>query len=229
MSSSSIAARLRENLARIRDRIDAACRRSGRDPSDVTLVAVTKSAGDAEVGALLDLGVRDFGESRAAEGSARAARFGGDARWHFIGHLQTNKSAKVVAAFHVLHSLDRRPLAEELEKRCAAHNKQLAAFLQVNVSGENTKGGFHPDEVKRERFLLHLDFPRVRIKGMMTMAPAGPPESARPVFRRLRELAEECMLSNLSMGMSDDFEVAIEEGATHIRVGSALFASSNKV
>jgi len=223
MPSPSAIARLRDNLARVRDRIDAACGRSRRDPAEVTLVAVTKSAGDAEVEALIDLGVRDLGESRGVEGSARAKRFGGDVRWHFIGHLQTNKSAKVIEAFQVLHSVDRESLALDLYAKCSARNMRLPVFVQVNVSGEPTKGGFRPEEAARQTGLLKLDgFP---VMGLMTMARAGPPETARTCFRRLRELAMTCMGKGfLSMGMSDDFEIAIEEGATHIRVGTALFA-----
>jgi pyridoxal phosphate enzyme (YggS family) len=212
MSASAASIRIRDNLARVRDRIDAACRRSGRDPIGVTLVAVTKYAEDADVRTLIDLGVRDLGESRAVEGSARAARFGGDVRWHFIGHLQTNKAAKVAATFHAVHSLDRLELADDLEKRCAARNRILPAFVQVNVSGEATKGGFRPDDapeaVAAVRAKPHLD-----VGGLMTMAPEGDPESARPIFRRLRELAVLCGVDGLSMGMTGDFEVAIEEGA----------------
>lgn len=217
------ASRLRDNLARVRDRIAAACSRAGRNPSGVTLVAVTKYAADPDVGALIDLGVRDFGESRAAEGSARAAKFGGDVRWHFIGHLQTNKAAKVVAAFQVLHSVDRPALAEDLEKRCAARHGKLPVFVQVNVSGETTKGGFPPDETGAALEDLRANRPHLEAAGLMTMAPAGDPESARPVFRRLRELAKRHGVGGLSMGMTNDFDVAIEEGATHIRVGTALF------
>lgn len=211
---------LRDNLNRVRDRISAACSRSGRDPSGVTLVAVTKSATDAQVEALLELGVRDLGESRAVEGAARVAKFGRDVRWHFIGHLQTNKANKVVDSFHVIHSIDREALAQELEKKCAARNKRLPAFVQVNVSGEATKGGFRPEEAPG---VTAKGWPHIEILGLMTMAPAGNPEAARPHFRRLRELAAACGVANLSMGMSDDFEIATEEGATHIRVGTALF------
>jgi pyridoxal phosphate enzyme (YggS family) len=214
---------LRDNLARVRDRISAACRRSGRDPSGVTLVAVTKSAGDSEVEDLLGLGVRDLGESRAVQGAARALRFADGVRWHFIGHLQTNKSAKVADAFQVLHSLDRPALAEDLEKRCAGRPEPLPVFLQVNVSGEATKGGFTPEATKDALTRVRERQGHLQVMGLMTMAPAGLPESARPHFRRLRQLARECGVSGLSMGMSDDFEVAIEEGATHIRVGTALF------
>lgn len=214
---------LRDNLARVRDRIDAACRRSGRDPSGVTLVAVTKSASDAEVEALLALGVRDFGENRAVEGAARAERFGDRARWHFIGHLQTNKAGRVAAAFHVLHSLDRPALAEDLEKRCAARNRHLPVLVQVNVSGEATKGGFRPEEAAAAVAAVRANRPHLDVEGLMTMAPAGEPESARPHFRRLRELAAACGVRNLSMGMTADFDIAVEEGATHVRVGTALF------
>lgn len=220
---------LRDNLARVRERISAACHRSGRDPSGVILVAVTKSAGDSDVEGLLDLGVRDLGESRAAQGAARALRYADGVRWHFIGHLQTNKSAKVVGAFHVLHSMDRPALAEDLEKRCASRAQPLPVFVQVNASGEATKGGFAPEATRDALARLRDRQPHLQVAGLMTMAPAGPPESARPHFRRLRELARECGVPGLSMGMSDDFEVAIEEGATHIRVGTALFSSSNRL
>lgn len=218
---------LRDNLARVRERIEVACARSGRKPSDVTLVAVTKYADDDQVKALLDLGVRDLGESRAVEGSARARRFGGDVRWHFIGHLQTNKAARVADAFHVLHSLDRPAIAEDLEKKCAARNKRLPVFVQINVSGEATKGGFRPEEtpglVAGLRGKAHLG-----VAGLMTMAPEGEPEAARPHFRRLRELASACGVAGLSMGMTGDFEIAVEEGATHIRVGTALFSAKEE-
>jgi PLP dependent protein len=211
---------IKDNLARVRDRIHAACARAGRTPAGVTLVAVTKYVDDAHVGELINLGVRDLGESRAVEGAARAATFA-TARWHFIGHLQTNKANKVIEAFQVIHSIDRDSLAHDLEKKCAARNKRLPGFIQVNVSGEATKGGYRPEEITTG------PWPHLEILGLMTMAPAGDPESARPHFRRLRELAAACGVAKLSMGMSDDFEVAIEEGATHIRVGSALFGANS--
>jgi len=217
---------LRDNLARVRDRVEAACRRAGRDPSAVTLVAVTKYADDAAVQELINLGLRDLGESRAVEGAARVARFGPDVRWHFIGHLQTNKAARVADSFSAIHSIDRDGLAETLEKRCAARPRALPSFVQVNISGEATKGGFAPADAASAVSRLRAACPHLPVEGLMTMAPAGPPESARPVFRELRRIAEACGLGGLSMGMSEDFEVALEEGATHIRVGTALFASS---
>lgn len=229
MTSPSVALRVQENLQRVRERIEAAFRRAGRPPDDVTLVAVTKYASDAQIEALIDLGVRDLGESRAVEGAARAARFAGDVRWHFIGHLQTNKAKRVVDAFHFIHSVDRPGLAEELEKRAADRNRPLPTFVQVNVSGETSKGGFRPEETAAAVGEMRSAKPHLDVVGLMTMAPEGPPESARPHFRKLRELAAACGVAGLSMGMTGDFEVAIEEGATHIRVGTALFGSSKRV
>jgi hypothetical protein len=217
-------ARIRENLARVQDRIAAACSRSRRDPSTVTLVAVTKYVSDDEVKAVLDLGIRDLGESRAVEGSARAKRFGPDVRWHFIGHLQTNKAGKVLSSFHVIHSLDRPALAEELTKRSRDRNSAFPVLVQVNVSGEATKGGYRPEDVSAA--MKGLRGSNLEVAGLMTMAPAGDPETARPHFRKLRELAAACGVTQLSMGMTGDFEAAIEEGATLIRVGTALFESS---
>ncbi|HTF57808.1 MAG TPA: YggS family pyridoxal phosphate-dependent enzyme [Planctomycetota bacterium] len=229
MPSPPVALRVRENLLRVRERIEAACRRAKRQPGEITLVAVTKSASPGEVEAILELGVRDLGESRAIEGSARAAQFGPDVRWHFIGHLQTNKAKRVVEAFQVVHSVDRAGLVDELERRAAGRNRRLPMFVQVNVSGEATKGGFRPEETAAAVGQPRSAKPHLDVVGLMTMAPEGPPESARPHFRKLRELAAACGLSGLSMGMTGDFEVAIEEGATHIRVGTALFGSSNRV
>jgi len=229
MPSPTVALRVRDNLYRVRERIDAACRRAGRKPEEVTLVAVTKYAGEDEVEAILELGVRDLGESRAVEGSARAARSAPNVRWHFIGHLQTNKAKRVVETFHVVHSLDRAGLADDLEKRCAVRNRRLPVFVQVNVSGEASKGGFRPEETSAAVGEVRSAKPHLEVVGLMTMAPEGPPESARPYFRKLKDLASACGVDGLSMGMTGDFEAAIEEGATHIRVGTALFGTSKRV
>ena len=224
MSSAPPAQRLRENLQKVRDRIDHACRRAGRRPEEITLVAVTKSADPAAVEALIALGVRDLGENRAVEGAARAARMGNEIRWHFIGRLQTNKAKHVAERFHALHSLDRPELAAELEKRCAARNRTLPVYVQVNVAGEASKAGFPPDSAAAAVEAIRKSHPHLEVAGLMTLPPAGEPESARPHFRKLRSLAEACGVKGLSMGMSSDFEVAVEEGATHIRVGTALFS-----
>jgi hypothetical protein len=229
MPSAPPSSPLRENLRRVRDRIEGACRRAGRRSEEVTLVAVTKSADDPAIEALIALGVRDLGENRAVEGAARAARLGEGVRWHFIGRLQTNKAKHVVERFHALHSLDRPDLAAELEKRCAARNRKLPIFVQVNVSGETSKAGYPPERVVEEVAAIRASHPYLEVVGLMTMPPAGEAESVRPHFRQLKELAAACGVKGLSMGMSGDFEAAIEEGATHIRVGTALFESSNRV
>jgi pyridoxal phosphate enzyme (YggS family) len=206
-------ARLRANLEGVFRRIEGACRRAKRDPAAVTLVAVTKTLPGELIPGLAEAGVREIGENRAVEGLARVGGLTGFRR-HLIGHLQTNKVRKALEWADVLHSMDRDGLAEALAKAGA----KLPVFVQVNVSGEATKGGYAPSALPGalERARKALD-----VRGLMTMAPAG--ADARPVFRELRRLAESAGLGGLSMGMSQDFEAAVEEGATHVRVGTALF------
>ncbi len=205
--------RLRANLKSVRDRIAAACGRAGRDPSGVTLVVVTKSIPAELIPGLAEFGVTDVGENRAAEGLQRVGGLSGIRR-HMIGHLQTNKVGKALQWADVLHSVDRPSLAAELSK----HNKRIPVFVQVNVSGEASKGGFRPEETGA----AVADARRsLDVAGLMTMAPAG--ADARPHFRRLRELARELGLPGLSMGMTQDFEAAVEEGATLVRIGTAIF------
>jgi pyridoxal phosphate enzyme (YggS family) len=228
--SSPLAAR----LANVRARIDAACARAGRDPADVTLVAVTKSVDAARAAELARLGVRDLGENRteslAGKREALAAA-GLSVRWHMIGHLQTNKVRRALPAIDVLHSLDRTSLMETLRTELArADGPPLPAFVQVNVAGEQSKGGF--DETGLWQALdAARSVPRLEVRGLMTMAPvSGRAEDARPVFRRLRELRDAArfrgylLALDLSMGMSQDFEIAVEEGATHVRVGTILYS-----
>jgi hypothetical protein len=207
------AARLRANLDGVLRRIEAACRRSGRDPGAVTLVAVTKTLPGELIPGLAEAGIREIGESRAVEGLARVGGLTAFRR-HLIGHLQTNKVRKALEWADVLHSVDREGLVEALERAGA----KLPVFVQVNVSGEATKGGWAPAALPAAlgRARRSLD-----VRGLMTMAPAG--ADARPVFRELKRLAAESGLEGLSMGMSQDFEIAVEEGATHVRVGTALF------
>ncbi len=230
-----------ENLARVRRRVADACSRAGRSPDQVRIVAVTKYAPAEAVRALIDAGVSDFAESRVQQLQRRAQEFGAsllglDERgtrptWHLVGHLQRNKVRPWLDASRVLHSLDSERLAGEIEARAAALGAMVDVFLEVNVSGERTKGGVAPHDAPaladRVRALPHL-----RLRGLMAMAPLTPSAGdARPAFRALRELLEslraggvvprEC--GGLSMGMSHDFEVAIEEGATVVRVGSSLF------
>jgi hypothetical protein len=205
--------RLRVNLEGVRSRIEAACRRARRDPGGVTLIVVTKSIPGELIPRLPEFGVADVGEQRPLEGLARVGGLRG-VRRHLIGHLQTNKVRKALEWTDVLHSMDRTALLEALERAKA----RVPVFVQVNVSGEASKGGFAPGEAAGavERARRALD-----VRGLMTMAPAG--AVARPLFRELRRLAERLGLRELSMGMSQDFEEAVEEGATHVRVGTAIF------
>lgn len=222
--------RIAGNLAAVRNVMAAAAARAGRDLNSVRLVAVTKSAGIEETRALYDLGVRDFGENRVLEAMDKVDAFSGlDVRWHMIGHLQTNKVRKVMGSYSLIHSVDSVRLMEEIERVAAAADQVVDILAQVNVSGEESKTGFRPQETRSALFAAG-EMPHLRVLGLMTMAPlGGEPEQSRPVFRGLRELrdrlAREGMsLPDLSMGMTQDYAVAIEEGATLIRVGSALFA-----
>jgi pyridoxal phosphate enzyme (YggS family) len=206
--------RVQSNLDGVRARIAAACARAGRDPASVTLVVVTKSIPKELIPRLAGLGVTEIGENRPVEGLERVGALGGFRR-HLIGHLQTNKAAKALQWADVIHSVDRTSLVRELAK----HNKKPPVFVQVNVSRESSKGGFAPAEVEG----AVADARRsLEVLGLMTMAPEG--AEARPHFRRLRDLASRAGLEKLSMGMTQDFEIAVEEGATHVRVGTAIFA-----
>jgi len=210
-------------LADVRERIERACARSARDPREVQLVAVTKGHDPATVrSGLLDHGHRVLGESRVQEWRPKADALGEDVEWHLVGHLQTNK-VRYCRPFALLHGVDSARLVDALEAAGERHGHVFPILLQVNVAGEDSKHGVDPaglaDLVARVRDAGH-----VRLEGLMTMAPYDPdPERARPVFRALRALAERHAHGSTSMGMSGDFEVAIEEGATWIRVGTALF------
>jgi hypothetical protein len=206
-------ARLHSNLEDVRGRIGRACARAGRDPAGVTLVVVTKQAPAEAIPCLAEAGVRDIGENRAIEALDRVGSLR-QFRRHMIGHLQTNKVRKTLAWADVIHSVDRMALVEELGR----HQSRLPSFVQVNVSGEATKGGFRPGEVEAAVAAARKS---LDVVGLMTMAPEG--GDARGVFRSLRELAARCGLSQLSMGMTQDFEAAVEEGATTVRIGSAIF------
>ncbi len=212
-----------DNLAAVRRRIEAACARSGRQPAEVTLIAVSKGFPASSVREAYEAGARDFGENRAQEAADKLSWLAGiraDVTWHMIGHLQTNKIKTVLDLFDIIHSVDSFHLAEALSRR-APH--AVPAFLEVNVAAESTKFGLTLDELPRE-FERICRLPGIEVRGLMTVAPiAAHPEQVRPIFRRLREAARALGLSQLSMGMTDDFEVAIEEGATHIRVGRAIF------
>jgi pyridoxal phosphate enzyme (YggS family) len=214
---------IRANLERVRERIARAAERAGRRPGDVRLVAVSKTVDVERVRAAIAAGVTDLGENRVQEAREKIAVLGRAVRWHLVGHLQTNKVKDALALFDLVHSLDRLELARELERRAAGAGRTAEALLQVNVGGEASKGGFEPDAVEAAldevRALAH-----VRVRGLMTIPPpVTRPEAARPWFQALGRLAKRHGLGELSMGMSGDFEVAIEEGATMVRVGTAIF------
>jgi len=220
---------LGQRLEAIRNRVQAACGRVGRSPESVTLIGVTKTVGHEVAQALVDLGVADLGENRPQELWRKSDLVSG-ARWHVIGHLQRNKVERTVGLSSLIHSVDSERLLEAIETEAKRIGKQTAVLLEVNCSGEEAKHGFTPEAVLAfTSNLKPLQF--VRIQGLMTMAAlADDPEAARPAFRRLAGLQKELKqvlgdqhpLNLLSMGMSGDFEVAIEEGATHIRLGTVL-------
>jgi len=234
---------LSSSLARVHEQVAAACRRAGRSPGDVRLVAVTKYVEADVIRLMLDLGAIDLGENRVQQLGDRASQVGGlpigfdvtpslgVPRWHMIGHLQRNKVKALLRCCAIVHSLDSTRLAEELSLRAAEAGTTIDALIEVNVAGEAAKSGASIDDAVAIARLAST-LPALRIRGLMTMAPFGTDaQSARPFFRRLRELRDEWLASgllppnaqNLSMGMSHDFESAIEEGATIVRIGSALF------
>lgn len=220
---------LADNLGMVRKEIDAALERSGRRGATVRLVAVSKTVGPDQVSAAAALGLRDFGENRFQEARPKLQLFP-DLRWHFIGHLQSNKAGEVLAGFTLIHSLDRIRLARRLQSQAERLDREARCLVQLNISGEKSKSGLAENELSD--FLEAMaDLPRVRVAGLMTMAPLGEdPERARPLFRRLRELQETharpgLELRELSMGMTNDYIVAVEEGATMVRIGTALFGS----
>ena len=218
-----------DNLAAVQERIAAACDRAGRAPEDVQLVAVGKKFPAPIIHEAADCGLTLFGENRVQEAKAKIPDCPGHLRWHFIGNLQTNKCRDAVALFDFLHAVDSLHLAAELNKRCEQAAKVMPVLLEVNVSGEGSKHGFTPESAAAAMEAF-FEFPQLEIHGLMTMAPfTRQPENARPYFQKLRELKSACEarlgapLPDLSMGMSGDYEIAIEEGATIIRLGTTLF------
>ena len=226
---------LGERLAEVRSRIAAAAGRSGRDPDAVTLVAVVKTVAPESVAAAIALGALDLGENRVQEAErkieavGRVAPDGTPVRWHLIGHLQRNKAGRAVELFDRVHSVDRVEVAEALSRHATGAGRVLPALVEVNVSGESSKFGVAPDALEPllERVAA---LPGLALDGLMTVGPAvAEAEAARPHFARLRTLRDAAerklhlKLAVLSMGMSGDYEVAVEEGATLVRIGTALF------
>lgn len=224
----TVTATLSARLAEVRARIAQACERAGRDPSEVTLVGVSKTQPHQAVRDAVTAGLVDLGENRAQDvldQAAAAASAGLAPRWHFIGHLQRNKVREVLPVIHALHSLDSMRLIEEIERRWEARGDRgpLPCYLEVNVAGEEQKSGVAPTDLPG--LLAAASAASVlRVEGLMTVAPqVADPEQTRPVFRALRDLAAAHGLHGLSMGMTEDYPVAIEEGATVVRVGRAIF------
>jgi len=228
------------NLLNVRRRIEEAARRAGRSPESVRLIVVSKGRSPQSVRQAYAAGMRDFGENRVEEALPKVAQLAdlSDICWHMIGHVQSRKADRILPTFAVLHSLDRWKIARLLDEQAGAANRRLPVLLECNVSGEESKEGW--DFARRTTWeagladLLSLrSLPHLEVLGLMTMAPVvADPEQVRPVFRALRELSEmvrrtwpECG-GDLSMGMSDDFEVAIEEGATMVRLGRAIFGDT---
>ncbi|MED0707939.1 YggS family pyridoxal phosphate-dependent enzyme [Aneurinibacillus aneurinilyticus] len=219
-----------ENLRQVQATIQSSCERAGRSSSEVQIVAVTKYVSLETTRAALEAGIRHIGESRTQDAVPKWEALGEKAAtWHFIGHLQTNKVRDMIGRFAYVHSLDRLSLAKELNKRSEQQQSITHCMVQVNISGEETKHGLTPQEVPDFLAAIH-DMPYIKANGFMTMAPyVEDPEEVRWVFRELRELRERMQqqypklsLEHLSMGMSNDYHIAVEEGATFIRLGSTL-------
>lgn len=212
----------------VQQRIQAACQRSHRHVSEVQVIAVTKYASVDTVAAAIQAGFTHIGENRWPDAEKKWNVFASEATWHFIGSLQTNKVKPIIERFSYVHSLDRISLAKEIEKQARERGKQVCCFVQVNMAGEVSKRGLHPADVQLFMEQLCL-FPHIKPIGFMTLAPyTKDPEQTRPIFRSLRMLRDELesalslSFPHLSMGMSNDFDIAIEEGATWIRLGSIL-------
>ena len=218
-----------ENLNSIQQRIAAACARAGREAASVRLLAVSKTHPPEAIRAAVEAGQLLFGENKIQEAKAKLPLCPGKARWHFIGHLQSNKVRDAVELFEMIQGVDSLGIAKEISKRAEQAAKTMPILLEVNVAGEASKFGYAPERLLAELNELNA-LPRIEIHGLMAIPPYAPvAEKARPYFKRLRELQGECEqilgapLPELSMGMSGDFEVAIEEGSTLVRVGTALF------
>ena len=217
-----------QNIAEIQENIRKAAIRSGRDPGEITLIAVTKTHPVEAMQEAIDAGIPDIGENKAQEVVRKHPLLEREARWHFIGHLQKNKVKYVIGRTALIHSVESMSLAREISRRAKKEGIVMPVLVEVNVSGEESKFGLSPDQV--EVFLEEAgQLMGIRVDGLMTMAPdSEDPETARPVFRQLRQLRDELRsrgyrLDILSMGMTNDYTVAVEEGSTHVRVGTAIF------
>ena len=219
---------IRENYLKVKERIEKAARRAGRDPTEIKLVAVSKTVEAARVKEAIEAGVSILGENYVQEAQKKIEEIGKPVAWHFIGHLQSNKAKYAVHLFDMIHSVDSLVLAQELNKRAEQADRIMKVMIEVNISGEATKFGTDEEKVfSIVREILHLS--HLSLEGLMTMPPYfESPDMSRPYYIQLRALKERMvgegiLLKELSMGMSNDFEIAIEEGATYVRVGTAIF------
>jgi pyridoxal phosphate enzyme (YggS family) len=234
---------LATNLERVQQRIGAAAVRAGRNPAEITLVAVTKGQPMEAISGAYRLGVRDFGENRVEEAEAKAGELPHDISWHMIGHIQSRKARRVPSVFGLVHSVDSLDLALRLDRVCSDRPEPLPILLEFNISGEESKYGFRAAQWSADRAMRRailgevaeiLALPHLALRGLMTMAPyVSHAEEARPVLASLRRLRDELHAAfpqatwqDLSMGMTDDFEVAVEEGATLVRIGRAVFSEA---
>lgn len=226
---------LQDNLIQVEQNIEEACRRAGRDRSEVTLIAVSKTKPVETLQEAYDLGVRVFGENKVQEMADKYEVLPKDIRWHLIGHLQRNKVKYIIDKAVLIHSVDSLRLAQTIEKEAEKHNLTAHILIEVNVAREESKFGIFPEDL--EALVDEIaKFPHIQVDGLMTIAPFVPdPEENRPVFRELRKLSvdisakkvDNVNMSVLSMGMTNDYQVAIEEGATMVRVGTGIFGARN--
>jgi pyridoxal phosphate enzyme (YggS family) len=222
---------VKDNLETINKKIKEAALKVNRDPQEIKLVAVTKTATLEQIKEAINEGVKIIGENKVQEAKGKYQVLTTEVKWHLIGHLQTNKVKYAVEIFDLIHSVDSIKLAKEIDKRSVQFKKTIDVLIEVNISGEETKYGYNPEKV--EAFLKEIsEFSGIRVRGLMTIAPISKnKEEVRPYFRRLRELSERIRDKNiknikmdyLSMGMTDDFEIAIEEGANMVRIGRGIF------
>jgi pyridoxal phosphate enzyme (YggS family) len=229
-----------ENVARVRQRIRLAAASAGRDPDAITLMGVSKTFPAEAIREAYDSGIRVFGENRVQEFASKAdsLRDLDEARWHLIGHLQSNKAARATDLFHAVDSVDSLKLAQKLNDAAHSAGKSLCVLIEINVGGEAAKSGIAPDSAELDRLLAEVpQLVNLEFRGLMTVPPyTEDPQGTRPYFRKLRELRDQITgrglpgvsMDELSMGMSHDFEVAIGEGSTCVRVGSAIFGNRTK-
>ncbi len=211
---------IEQNLKNVKERITKSALRVYRHPENIKLIAVTKTFPVDTINKAIDLGINSIGETKVQEAKKKFEEIGRKVEWHMVGHLQSNKAKDAVKIFDVIHSIDRMKIAKKVSDECLGLNKKMPVLVEVNLTED--KFGVKPEEIVE--FVNEIKkLEGIEIEGLMTIAPLVEPEETRPHFRKLKELALKCNLKELSMGMSNDFQVAIEEGATMVRIGTAIF------